>query len=291
MRRVLVGGVAAAVLLLVVPAVQAGGAPSISWSPTTSTGAYDFGSGLRDPKAVVFTLANSGGSATSQLAISLTGSSAFAVTADKCSTKSVSTKKTCAVTVQYTPAVGASDTATLTATGVKPDVTASITLTGAGLPPYTGTFSEISPFAHTFTVGVDWNPGPSSHTADGNLQPAGGIIVPATPTPSSASGCSAADFAGFIPGNVVLIQRGTCNFGVKVLNATAAGATGVIIFNEGNPGRTDAFNGTMVDAAGNPFVAVIPVAFTSYAVGTGLLGQYVPGTAPTVHLSVSPTSP
>ena len=52
---------------------------------------------------------------------------------------------------------------------------------------------------------------------------------------SSASGCSAGDFTGFTAGNIALIQRGTCNFGMKVLNAQAAGASGVIIFNEGNP--------------------------------------------------------
>jgi PA domain-containing protein len=42
-----------------------------------------------------------------------------------------------------------------------------------------------------------------------------------------------ADFSGFVPGRIALIQRGSCFFGVKVLNAQAAGATGVTIFNEG----------------------------------------------------------
>ena len=34
------------------------------------------------------------------------------------------------------------------------------------------------------------------------------------------------------------MQRGTCGFAVKALNAQAAGAAGVIIMNEGQPGRT-----------------------------------------------------
>jgi Zn-dependent M28 family amino/carboxypeptidase len=83
-----------------------------------------------------------------------------------------------------------------------------------------------------------------------------------------------ADFSGFVPGRIALIQRGSCFFGVKVLNAQAAGASGVIIFNEGNPGRTDVLSGSLVDAAGNPITPTIPVAFTSFAIGQSLLTQY-----------------
>ena len=97
--------------------------------------------------------------------------------------------------------------------------------------------SEVSPTAHDFALSTDWNPGQSHGDGDrATLQPAGGIVIPPTPTPSSTSGCTPRDFAGFVPGRIALIQRGTCNFGVKVLNAQAAGASGVIIFNEGNPG-------------------------------------------------------
>ena len=42
---------------------------------------------------------------------------------------------------------------------------------------------------------------------------------------------------------VALIQRGTCDFAVKAANAQAAGYDAVIIFNEGQPGRTDLFAG------------------------------------------------
>jgi hypothetical protein len=59
-----------------------------------------------------------------------------------------------------------------------------------------------------------------------------------------------------------------------VQNAQAAGATGVIIFNEGNPGRTSVFAGSLVDAAGNPIIPTIPVAFTSFAIGEDLYNQY-----------------
>ncbi len=71
-----------------------------------------------------------------------------------------------------------------------------------------------------------------------------------------------------------LIQRGTCNYGVKVLNAQAAGASGVVIFNEGNPDRTDVIDGSLLDANNNPILPKIPVAFTSFAIGKHLYDQY-----------------
>jgi Zn-dependent M28 family amino/carboxypeptidase len=106
--------------------------------------------------------------------------------------------------------------------------------------------------------------GPGDVTAV--LQQAGGIVLPPTPTPSSASGCDPADFNGFVPGNIALIQRGTCTFAAKAANAAAAGAAAVIIFNEGQPGRTDNFGGTL----GGP--VTIPVLSASFAVGEELAG-------------------
>ena len=84
---------------------------------------------------------------------------------------------------------------------------------------------------------------------------------------SSTSGCTAADFSDFTAGHIALIQRGGCNYGVKVQNAEAAGAVGVVIFNEGNPGRTVVISGSLLDANDQPFVPNIPVAFTSFAIG------------------------
>jgi len=141
---------------------------------------------------------------------------------------------------------------------------------------YTGipAFKEISPTSHDFGVSDEWNPGQSTGSTTADLQPAGGIVVPPTPTPSSSSGCTMADFSSFVSGRVALIQRGACNFGVKVLNAQAAGASGVIIFNEGNPGRTAVLAGSLVDAAGNRIVPAIPVAFTSFDIGSNLLSEY-----------------
>jgi hypothetical protein len=153
------------------------------------------------------------------------------------------------------------------------------------------TFSEVSPTARTFILDTDFSAGPAAGTVVGKtVEAAGGIIIPPTATPSSASGCTAADFAGFVAGNVALVQRGTCTFGTKALNAQAAGASGIIIFNEGNPGRTDAFGGILTDAAGNPVSPAIPVMFTSFAVGSSLFDETNSATPPVVSIDVRAVS-
>ena len=87
------------------------------------------------------------------------------------------------------------------------------------------------------------------------------VQVPPPPQPGSTSGCEGADFAGFPSGAIALVQRGTCPFEVKAANAQAAGAAAVIIFNEGQAGRTDAVVGSL----GRPFT--VPVLSASFAVG------------------------
>lgn len=91
------------------------------------------------------------------------------------------------------------------------------------------------------------------------------MLPPGDAANSSTSGCEAADFAGFTPGNIALIQRGSCTFLLKAQNAEAAGAAGVVIFNEGQPGRTDAILGTLSE----PSVS-IPVVGAAFAVGEDL---------------------
>lgn len=81
----------------------------------------------------------------------------------------------------------------------------------------------------------------------------------------SNSGCFSDQFAGFPAGSIALVQRGACTFGWKASNALAAGAAGVIIFNEGNVAeRTAVIYGTLGTAVG------IQVVGTSFAVGVDL---------------------
>lgn len=86
---------------------------------------------------------------------------------------------------------------------------------------------------------------------------------------TSSSGCEAADFAGFPAGTIALIQRGTCSFAIKATNAAAAGASAVVIFNQGNTAATDRQD-LIVGTLGGPNVVAIPVVGASYANGVSL---------------------
>lgn len=88
---------------------------------------------------------------------------------------------------------------------------------------------------------------------------------------TSTSGCEAADFAGFAAGNIALLQRGSCEFEIKGENAAAAGAVGVLIFNQGNldtPDRMDLFGGNLQAS----YTGGIPVMSLSYDFGLELAG-------------------
>jgi Zn-dependent M28 family amino/carboxypeptidase len=97
---------------------------------------------------------------------------------------------------------------------------------------------------------------------------------PADPATSS-SGCEASDFGGLDfsgPADIALVQRGTCFFSVKAVNAQAAGAEAVVIVNQGNsPDR----EGLIVANAsalpdGSPSNLTIPVVGGSFANGIAL---------------------
>jgi|GEM_PF-6822699 len=127
----------AALALIGAGAASAGSAPSLSWSPATGTGSYAYGTIDTGTNATrTFTLHNSGGSATSALRISLTGSGAFSVVTDTCTGTSLGPRKTCTVTVRFAPTTpGEQVTATLTATSRKPAARAAHGLGGAATAP------------------------------------------------------------------------------------------------------------------------------------------------------------
>jgi len=88
---------------------------------------------------------------------------------------------------------------------------------------------------------------------------------------TSTSGCEAADFAGFVPGRIALLQRGTCTFELKAENAAAAGAVGIVIFNQGNLATPDRQGIPAVTLTANN-TSGIPVLGTTYALGEQLAG-------------------
>jgi Zn-dependent M28 family amino/carboxypeptidase len=93
---------------------------------------------------------------------------------------------------------------------------------------------------------------------------------PDTTASSSNAGCEPADFTGFPAGNVALIQRGTCDFGVKVENAKAAGAKAVILFNEGTIGAADR-NDVLIPTLAGYDATGVAVIGTDYATGRQLV--------------------
>jgi Zn-dependent M28 family amino/carboxypeptidase len=86
---------------------------------------------------------------------------------------------------------------------------------------------------------------------------------------TSTSGCEASDFAGFPAGNIALLQRGTCTFEIKAENAAAAGAAGIVIFNQGNTPAADRNGIPAVTLTANN-TSGIPVLGTTYALGVTL---------------------
>jgi Zn-dependent M28 family amino/carboxypeptidase len=86
---------------------------------------------------------------------------------------------------------------------------------------------------------------------------------------TSTSGCEAADFAGFPAGNIALLQRGSCTFELKAENAAAAGAVGIVIFNQGNLDDPSRLGIPAVTLTANN-TSGIPVLGTTYALGAEL---------------------
>jgi Zn-dependent M28 family amino/carboxypeptidase len=144
---------------------------------------------------------------------------------------------------------------------------------------------QLTPVNATYETGVFTNSGTGDVT--GNVIP---VDINLTPPRDTTSGCEASDFAGLDfsgPNDIALIQRGgppapapVCTFAVKALNAQAAGAEAVIIFNQGNtPDREALIVGTLA-----PAELDIPVVGASFADGVALAQA-----GSTAHVRVLPS--
>ncbi len=124
-------------------------------------------------------------------------------------------------------------------------------------------------------VSATYPSGAFTGSASGNVTAAvTPVDINLVPPRATDSGCSTDldgvtpenDFVGFPAGNIALVQRGFCTFAEKVQNAQAAGASAVIIFNQGNtPDREGLIIGTLA-----PLVASVPVVGGSFANGVAL---------------------
>jgi len=140
---------------------------------------------------------------------------------------------------------------------------------------------EFSSPGHSYAEVRDW--------FVARLSGGGTVSAPVEPPPGSRSGCSLRDFSRFTRGNVALIERGTCTFDMQVANAQEAGASAVVLYNmpaalddsSESSGRPGVYEARLTDPASLPVIGV-----ASYAVGAGLLRDYLAGRAPTVHIGI-----
>ena len=105
-----------------------------------------------------------------------------------------------------------------------------------------------------------------------------------TAGPATTDGCSPFTNALAIAGNIALIERGTCGFALKARNATDAGASAVVIYNnEANAGGAPP--GMADDGVNGTFVTIPAVSLTR-ADGLAIVGQLATGV--TARLIVDP---
>lgn len=122
---------------------------------------------------------------------------------------------------------------------------------------------QITPIAAEYGSNVAVGSGVGDVTAD--VVP---VDINLTLPRANSSGCEATDFAGFPVGSIALVQRGTCSFLIKAVNAEAAGASAVVIFNQGDAptaARSGPLNPTLA-----PAVLSIPVLGIDFPSGEAL---------------------
>jgi aminopeptidase Y len=98
----------------------------------------------------------------------------------------------------------------------------------------------------------------------------GDVTAPVSTPSGDARGCYAADFTGFPTGNIALVSRGTpagfplpaCTFAIKAANAIAAGAVGLVVYNNAA--------GPLLGTLGAGFTADFPAVGITTALGLEL---------------------
>ena len=121
---------------------------------------------------------------------------------------------------------------------------------------------QTSPTPTTYVNGLDFRI--MSYSGSGD------VTAPLARPTGDVRGCSSSDFAGFPAGAVAVVMRGTpagqpsCTFRIKTENATAAGASAVLIYNN-VPG---VLNGTL----GATGLSSIPSLGLTQALGQALVG-------------------
>ena len=130
---------------------------------------------------------------------------------------------------------------------------------------------QVEPTQQTFEPGVDYTT--MSYSGAGDVT---AVVVPVdinlAGDRANTSGCEPEDFAGFEPGSIALMQRGTCSFEIKTANAAAAGASAAVVFNQGNDVAGDDRFGLVNGTVGS-VLSAIPAVGVTFAVGEQLAGS------------------
>jgi len=127
---------------------------------------------------------------------------------------------------------------------------------------------QVSPTPTTYVNGNDFRI--MTYSGSGN------VTAPLAGPTGDPQGCNAVDFAGFPAGSIALVVRGTCSFRIKTDNATAAGASGILIYNN-IPGL---LNGTLGELGG---LSGIPSLGLTQSLGQTLFAQMGSGPV-TMHV-------
>jgi len=119
--------------------------------------------------------------------------------------------------------------------------------------------------------------GPITLASTGDL---GGSVVPSLP----ADGCLPLTNGAAVNGNIALVIRGACSFVAKYDNAAAAGATALVVYNDGtSPTRVDPIT---MSAPGTTIPGIMIGFFDGDAIATAAAGGTVTGTVgPSITVS------
>jgi Zn-dependent M28 family amino/carboxypeptidase len=140
------------------------------------------------------------------------------------------------------------------------------TLRDAGFTVETPEFTARSFSVQEVRLTVDGAPVGVTALGLSPATPAGGLTAPlAVVAQDETSGCEAADYAGVAAGSVVLVRRGTCQFGQKSVTAARAGAAAVLIANNADFPLDQGTLGDVVDP--------VPTGGLSQADGNALAGR------------------
>jgi Zn-dependent M28 family amino/carboxypeptidase len=153
-------------------------------------------------------------------------------------------------------------------------------LSAVGYEPWYHTFTYDAFIELTASVVEQVSPTPTSYVNGIDFRimsfSGSGDVTAALARPAGdAQGCNAADWAGFPAGNIALVVRGTCTFRIKTNNATAAGASAILVYNN-TPGL---LAGTLGDGG----LAAIPSIGLTQALGQSLVAQVGSGPV-TMHV-------